>query len=94
MGGSSIVSGEVSRWYPLAAGGFPPLLNADYKLEANCKFCDLQALAVNNNAGRLLFEGLRKQTRYLWYAKIPYDFKLGPIRETNHPLILYICIVV
>jgi len=32
--------------------------------------------------------------RSLWYAKIPYDFKLGPIRETNHPLILYICIVV
>jgi hypothetical protein len=34
------------------------------------------------------------KVRPVWYAKIPYDFKLGPTREPNHPLILCICIVV
>lgn len=39
-------------------------------------------------------EGLARITGGLWYARIPYDFKLGPIRDANHPLILYMGIVV
>ncbi len=32
----------------VAASGFSPLLDPDYKLKADCKFCALQRLAVNH----------------------------------------------
>src|SRR6266851_3639522 len=37
----------------LLLAGFPPLLDPDYKLEADCKFCALHALAVNHARQRL-----------------------------------------
>src|SRR5712691_1129728 len=39
--------------HSVAASGFPPLLDPDYKLEADCKFCVLPGLAVNHACQRL-----------------------------------------
>jgi hypothetical protein len=35
-----------------------------------------------------VMEAAENRASHVWYATIPYDFKLGAIREANHPLIL------
>jgi hypothetical protein len=52
------------------------------------------ALALATDAAKLARRASRGPNANLSYAKIPYDFKLGPIRDANHPLTLYLCIVV